>query len=759
MYIFADAFKLDKRKNYMKLEDLMERASKYDETLARDIKDYVHGRKYGLVYEASKPEFVRMWKKPVVRGDLVNMLPPRGIVEDTKSEEDPSEVVYKVIGINGSVAKLRNTETGEDTAAAVDDVVALARFDRPIYAGLKELDRVERGGDKPYHLVINGENYHALQTLVYAYQGMVDCIYIDPPYNSGASDWKYNNNYVGKDDQYRHSKWLTFMEDRLKLAKKLLNPEDSVLIVTIDEKEYLRLGLLLEQLFPEATIQMTTIVINRKGSARTQFARVEEYAFFVFLGDAVVPTYFSDYLSYGENASDEMIVESEPRWERLLRGGTGSRREDSPTLFYPVYVDPVKKKLLKAGEILPLGEMPDFSHIDDKSVAWPIRKDGSFGRWQTSPDTLNMLIDKGFAKLGTWDKKRQTWTVLYLNRGTRKRIEDGEILITGRNPEDNVVSVKYARPEAKMYAIKSVWFRKTHDSGVYGSTLLRSIIGHDRKFDFPKSLYSTKDTIQAVLRNKKEALVVDFFAGSGTTLHAISLLNVEDGGTRRCISVTNNEVSADETKALTKRGLRPGDSEWEQYGIAHYVTWPRIKCVIEGVDSKGNPLNGDYGCETETYEEYIGEVIDPKTSKKTRKKLYEKVNKPIYPALSCHPMADGFEENAVFFDLVYLEPSVVGADLAYDSIAPILWMCGGCKGEILSRHKGYVIGETYAVLFDPRYTKGFVDVVIDIPEVSTVFIVTDIAESYRSLCAELPGKRVMQLYDSYLRSFEINAIG
>lgn len=119
-------------------------------------------------------------------------------------------------------------KTGETVTASVDDIVALARFDKPIYAGLKEIGRVERGGDKPYHVVINGENYHALQTLVYAYQGQVDCIYIDPPYNTGATDWKYNNNYVGKDDKYRHSKWLTFMEDRLRLAKKLLNPKDSM---------------------------------------------------------------------------------------------------------------------------------------------------------------------------------------------------------------------------------------------------------------------------------------------------------------------------------------------------------------------------------------------------------------------------------------------------------------------------------------------------------------------------------------------------
>ena len=122
-------------------------------------------------------------------------------------------------------------------------------------------------------------------------------------------------------------------------------------------------------------------------------------------------------------------------------------------------------------------------------------------------------------------------------------------------------------------------------------------------------------------------------------------------------------------------------------------------------------------------------------------------------------MSDGFEENAIFFDLEYLEPSVVSADLAFDRIAPILWLAGGCKGEILQRQKGYVIGETYAVLFDPRYTTRFVDAVSENKEIKTVFIVTDAAERYRSLCAEFPGCRVMQLYESYLRSFEINAIG
>lgn len=183
----------------MKLEDLVYRAAEYDETLARDIKDYVHDRNYGLVYETSKPEYVRVWNKTVVRGDIVNVLPPRGTVENTKSEDDPADIIYTVLSRKNNKATLRN-EDGEIIEASVMDIVALARFDKPVYAGLKEIDRVECNALKPYHVVINGENYHALQLLAYAYQGMVDCIYIDPPYNSGTSDWKYNNNYVGKED-------------------------------------------------------------------------------------------------------------------------------------------------------------------------------------------------------------------------------------------------------------------------------------------------------------------------------------------------------------------------------------------------------------------------------------------------------------------------------------------------------------------------------------------------------------------------------
>jgi adenine-specific DNA-methyltransferase len=175
----------------------------------------------------------------------------------------------------------------ETQKVAVDDLVVVAEFRDTIYPGFVSTGKVERGGDKPFHTVINAENYHALKALSFTHRGKVDAIYIDPPYNTGSKDWKYNNDYVEGDDLYRHSKWLAMMERRLLLAKELLNPDCSVLIVTIDEKEYLRLGLLLEQAFPEARIQMVSSVINPKGATRASaFGRTDEYLFFVMFGRA-----------------------------------------------------------------------------------------------------------------------------------------------------------------------------------------------------------------------------------------------------------------------------------------------------------------------------------------------------------------------------------------------------------------------------------------------------------------------------------------
>ena len=241
------------------------------------------------------PEAVELPGRKIRKGDKVRILPPRGQVPKKSDEK-----LWRVIGIDriagtatlepsshrpwilGSWSSRAQPGTTAVTTALVD-LVVVAEFRDPIYPGLVSTGKVERGGDKPFHTVINAENFHALETLLFTHRGKVDCIYIDPPYNTGAKDWKYNNDYVESDDLYRHSKWLAFMERRLLLAKELLNPDDSVLIVTIDEKEYLRLGLATRADFPEAQMQMIIIgdQSERALLGSNDFTRIDEYIYFV----------------------------------------------------------------------------------------------------------------------------------------------------------------------------------------------------------------------------------------------------------------------------------------------------------------------------------------------------------------------------------------------------------------------------------------------------------------------------------------------
>jgi len=132
----------------------------------------------------------------------------------------------------------------------------------------------------------------------------------------------------------------------------------------------------------------------------------------------------------------------------------------------------------------------------------------------------------------------------------------------------------------------------THNAETYGTNILNDIIG--KRFDYPKSLYAVHDVLRFFVANKPNALILDFFAGSGTTLHAVNLLNKEDGGNRRCIMVTNNEIGEPKEKELWPQGIRPGDEEWERWGIARYVNWPRTKCSILGENVNRQPIEGNY---------------------------------------------------------------------------------------------------------------------------------------------------------------------
>ena len=337
-----------------RLTDLIHQAKDIDPQfgldLEKEFRALLKQRSFGLVFERHRPEAVNLPRCRVRKGDTVRILPPRG------SLEKGDKRLWRVLNVewNNGSGTAHLVEIGKDKterrSVTTKDLVVVVAFRDPLYPGLIETGRIERGGNKPFHTVINGENFHVLEMLTYTHRHKIDAIYIDPPYNSGAKDWKYNNDYVERDDLYRHSKWLAMMERRLLLAKELLNPAKSVLIVTIDEKEYLRLGLLLEQIFPfpEARTQMVSTVINPKGVPRDGFSRVDEYIFIIQFGSSEIVGDIKE----GSGGT-------EVRWRGLTRTGANGIRSKSPGAFYPIYFNK-EGKIVEIGDALPLGQAPEL---------------------------------------------------------------------------------------------------------------------------------------------------------------------------------------------------------------------------------------------------------------------------------------------------------------------------------------------------------------------------------------------------------------
>lgn len=574
--------------------------------LDREFKALSSRLPFGLNFERHRPEAVELPLRPVRRGDKVRILPDRG---STKGGDLRLWRVRRVIkspeGKLGEI-ELSDPAVPERRLLSLENLIVVAEFKDQIAPGLLRTGKVERGREKPYHTVINGENYHVLKALTYSHRGKVDAIYIDPPYNSGAKDWKYNNDYVESDDLYRHSKWLAMIERRLRVARELMNPANSVLIVTIDEKEYLRLGLLLEQIFQDAVIEMVTTVVNPRGRHRPgRFARTDEYVFFVMIGKATV----------GQEVDEDYGDGSPVPWRTLRRSDETSARgttKGGPAQFYPIYVNS-HGKIEAIGDALPHGVPRKTAPVRDGCVAvFPIRESGIEMNWGLVAPMLRERNSKGFVRVGrSVPDSPQQWEISYLTSGKIGDIEGGRAIVTGHNADGSVIA-KYVSDKLKTPV--STWARPSHNAETGGTLTLAALLP-SRRFPFPKSLYAVEDALRYFVGKRSDAVVLDFFAGSGTTAHAVMRLNRQDGGRRQCISVTNNEVAAQEHSALRARGLRPGDDEWESHGICEYITKPRVKAAITGQTPESRAINGDY--------KFIDEF----------------------------PMSEGFEENAEFFTL------------------------------------------------------------------------------------------------------------
>jgi adenine-specific DNA-methyltransferase len=676
--------------------------------LEREFKALSSRLAFGLNFERHRPEAVELPQRSVRKGDKVQVLPKRG---STKKGDQQLWTVRTITNAaHTPLAHLELLNDGEKQTkdVSINDLAVVAEFRDLIYPGLASTGKVQRGGDKPFHTVINGENYHALKALSYTHRGKVDAIYIDPPYNTGAKDWKYNNDYVEGDDLYRHSKWLAMMERRLLIAKELLNPSDSVLIVSIDEKEYLRLGLLLEQTFPEGNIQMVSSVINRKGVVRTnELTRTNEFIYLVKFGSAKL-------------AAERQNSQGKVRWASLRRFEDSSRRngpQPRPDQFYPIFVGAKSGRIESVGISLSAGV--DRSTIADKPnclTVWPLKPDGTEMIWGLTPATLKKRLAAGLVKVIP-GKRGKIPTLYYLTSGQVAELASGDLVISGRDRDGSVV-VEFATGKASLPTTQ--WDRESHNAQPNGTGLLTALLP-SRKFPYAKSLYAVEDCLRLAVAEKAHGIVVDFFAGSGTTTHAVMRLNRQDGGRRQCICVTNNEVAADEQLALRKQGLRPGDADWERWGICEYITKPRIEAAITGRTPEGKQIEGTY--------KFLDEF----------------------------PMCEGLSENAEFFTLTYASSIAVSHNLAFGWIAPLLWMRAGSEGRRIDilPPSGWEVADTYGLLVDLDQAAKFCKAVDKKQGLSIAYIVTDDDRRFQAVARRLPASvETVRLYESYLMNFQ-----
>jgi len=410
-----------------------------------------------------------------------------------------------------------------------EEVVEMCKEKLPVLKEVKNKEIIT-DKDKPVNLLIEGDNYHALSVLNYTHAKKVDVIYIDPPYNTGARDWKYNNDYVDINDAWRHSKWLSMMEHRLQLARNLLK-EDGVFICTIDENEFYRLGLLLEDIFKGFEIHCITIVHNPRGVQGNNFSYTHEYAYFLFRKGLKI-------------IGPRKIMAENIDWRNLRDNGGESLRTDAKNCFYPIIIK--NDKIIGFGDVLPKDRHPKLQteKIGQSCYVYPIDRNKVERKWRYARQSVE--------KIKHLLRARKTKT--------------GYEIEIGKN----------------FGTVRTVWQDTRYDANEYGTKLVHALVPSTH-FDFPKSIYNTYDCIAPILYQRKNAIILDYFAGSGTTGHAVMILNKEDNsGNRQFILCTNNE---------NNNGKGAG-------GIAEKVCYPRIKKVIKGhedyPDITGIPANLKY---------------------------------------------------------------------------------------------------------------------------------------------------------------------
>lgn len=426
-------------------------------------------------------------------------------------------------------------------------------------------------------LLIHSENFQALNLLQEKYREQVKCVYIDPPYNAQSSEILYKNTF-------KHSSWLSLIENRVSESLLLLN-NDSVMTIAIDEVEQTRLGELLRVLAPEKERTAVTIVHNPSGQQGDNFSFTNEFAYFVYSNIKNV---------IGKETRDEEGTDV-----RTFRDNSGNNnlRTDAANCFYPIYVK--DSKIIGFGDVCNDEYHPMSKNIplDDGVIAiYPIDNNGVEKKWVFARNTVDTILDELWVD---FDKRRKDYDII----------------------------------RSKMvFRYKTTWTDKKYSANSYGSTLLTAMF-KKTDFKYPKSIHTVTDCVKACLSDNKSGVVLDYFAGSGTTGHAVINLNREDGGNRKYILVEMGEYFDTVTKPRIVKVIYSED--WKdgkpvsRKGSSHAFKYIRLESYEDTLnnlkmESKEIPL------QTDVSEQYmVNYMLDIETNRSDSLLNIDKFDKPF----------------------------------------------------------------------------------------------------------------------------------
>lgn len=666
--------------------------------LAREVELLRGSRRFGMVFDRHLPESVRLPDHPIRKGIRVAL-------RDESSAE--TWTVERFTDRTREVSVL----SGDGGERLVSDLIVIREFGEPIYPGLRSVERIANGPeDAPWHVVINGENFHALQALRSTHREKIDLIYIDPPYNTGNDGWIYNDRYVDQNDRAKSSKWLSFLERRLLIAKDLLKPT-GVIIVAIGDDEHHRLRMLLDQVFGDQNFISDVVW---QGGRKNDSRHVSNGSDYMLIYARELSTWtvkgvkVKDAPNVSSLASHEMSDRG-ARW-RTQKPGIEEALDASRRIWDEVDGNhAAAKKAWRAWmrQFKKLGVASDavtrFTSLSRDGR--PIRTDGNLASPNPRTNLQYELLHPATGKPVAMHPNGWRYS-----REVMQKLVDDELVHFGSGEDSTAYELVFLESMDKQVP-ESVFDRDRNSSGEF----LKDVLG-DKWFPNPKDVDVLADWIgQATPR---DAVILDFFGGSGTTSEAVLRLNALYGSTRQAILVTNNEIGATEAKKLRKEGLHPGDDEWESRGVFEYVCRPRISTVVTGTRPDGS-----------TY-------------------------------------SDGLSANVEMFDLTYLDPGMVRRGHEFESVAPLFWLEAGARGERIEEvpAQGWALTDSYGVLFDFDVLNPFAAAVTDAATSdrapSVLFIITDSPAEYQQAVKRLPvGIETVQLYEDYLSNYTINTAG